>query len=366
VTHDLLTTLPHDPLLDLEPWSGQRQATFRFQLTNGVTGEQLGDIHPLRPASLSHDTTRTIKRQLTISLGTADVAAINPITDRVQVHMVFPGGASYPMGKYMFTNASRQVFTSGKLGNFTLSDEMFRVDQQITKGISGAGPHNVTAETGSLINSGSLIRRVVEEVPDISVSIEQTEWFTTQSWGAGTGRGQVLEALSVTGDYFSPWFDNTGTLRFIRSFDPARRMPDFDWDVHKVVVRDQILETDELITAPNRFTVISNSSQSVYGSATGTFDIPPSAPHSIQNRGYVVAKVMDLQVSGNSQAIAAAKNLANRMTVFEKVAMSTAPDPRHDSYNVIRWQGSLWLELGWDLQLIEGALMGHTLRKSYF
>ena len=44
---------------------------------------------------------------------------------------------------------------------------------------------------------------------------------------------------------------------------------------------------------------------------------------------------------------------------------STIPDPRHDGYDVIRWQGFNWLELGWSLPMIEGSSMSHTLRKSY-
>jgi hypothetical protein len=361
MVHARLTTLGDDPLLDLEPWDAQRQATFRFQLTNGATGEQLGDITPIRTATMSHDTSRTIKRQLNIALGVADVAAINPVTDRIQVYMTFPNGASYPLGTFMFTNASRQVFTSGKLGNFTMSDLMFLVDQPIEQGISGRGD---TVISGLPFTVSTLIRRVLEGLP-INFDIAPTILTTSEAWGIGTGRGQILEALSVTGDYFSPWFDNTGTLRFIRSFDPATQYPDFDFDVHPVVMRDQILETDDLLLAPNRFIVISNAADNPFGPAFGVVDISPNAPHSIQNRGFVVSKVEDMQVSGNTQAIAAAQNLANRFTIFERVNLSTPPDPRHDSYNVIRWQGSLWLELAWDMALIEGGLMSHTLRKSY-
>ena len=134
-----LTTFPYNPLLDLAPWVGQRQASFRFDLSDGVSGQKLGEITPLRSASLSHDTTRTIKRQLTISLGTADTDAINGITDRINLFMTFPGGVEYPMGRYMFTDTTKQKFTSGKLGNFVLNDEMFLVDQQIINGINAKG-----------------------------------------------------------------------------------------------------------------------------------------------------------------------------------------------------------------------------------
>jgi len=74
--------------------------------------------------------------------------------------------------------------------------------------------------------------------------------------------------------------------------------------------------------------------------------------------------VLDLQLSDNSQAQAVAQGLVNRQTIFERVSLTTAPDPRHDSYNVIRWQGSNWLELGWSMALVEGGTMNHLLRRS--
>lgn len=348
-----LTNFAFDPLLDLAPWVGQRQATYRFALSDAVSGQQLGEIHPIRAATLTHDTTRTIKRQLELPLGTADVAAIDPISNRINVYMVFPNGAEYPLGRFMFTDSSRQVFTSGRLGNLILNDEMFLVDQQITTGING--------RTFSI---NTVILKVVDELP-ITVDLENTTFVSAESWGVGTGRGQILEALSVSGDFFSPWFDNNGVLRFIRTFEPANQIPDFDFDVNGKVIREPITETDDLLTAPNVFIVVSNAANDARTPVVGRYDVPPSAPHSAANRGFVIADVKDLQLSDVVQAQAVATGLGIRQTIFQRVVLSTPPDPRHDSYNVIRWQGANWLELGWSLTLLEGAAMNHLLRKSY-
>lgn len=362
-----LTNLPFDPLLDLPPWVGQRQATFRFQLTDGVTGENLGEIHPLRlagratngqfsggsSARLSHDTSRTIKRQLNFSLGREDTAAINPVRDRVDLFMVFPGGIEYPLGRYMFTDESRQVFTSGRLGNVVLNDEMFLVDQQITRGITGGGR-----------NCLAVISEVMSAFPFI-LDIAPTPFRATGSWGIGTARGSMLESLALEGDYFSPWFGNDGAMHWIRSFDPANQVPDFDLDEGNSVARDGIVETSDLLLAPNVFIVVSNAATDPSVEVVGRAEVPPSAPHSIPNRGFEVPLVLDLQLADATQASAVAQNLVNRQTIFEQVSLTTAPDPRHDSYNVIRWQGELWLELAWDMDLVEGGTMGHTMRKAY-
>ncbi len=348
-----LLSSPTDRLLDLEAWVGQRSATFRFVLTDGVTGEQLGDLNPIRGASLSHDTSRTIKRQLSLSLGVSDTAAVNPITDRVAVYMVFASGSQYPLGRYMFTDTSKQLFTSGRLGNFALNDEMFLVDQQITTGVNGVG-------TNVMI----VVQRVLDGLP-ISFTMEACPFSSAESWGPGIGRGQVIESLSVSGDYFSPWFGNDGLMHFIRTFDPATKVPDFDFDENHLVLRDGIVETSNLLTAPNRFVVVSNTATDPASAVTASADVPSTAPHSVANRGFVLASVLDLQLSNTAQAAAVAQGLAQRNTIFETTTLTTPPDPRHDSYNVIRWQEDLWLELGWSMQLVEGGTMTHLLRKSY-
>jgi hypothetical protein len=364
-----LTTIPHDPLLDLDPWVGQRQASFRFARVNGLTGEVLADITPQRGqphaevsgyfgqgggAQLSHDTTRTIKRQLNISLGVQDMAAMDPVTDRIDVYMTFPSGVEYPLGRYMFTDFNRQVYSSGELGNTQLVDEMFLVDQQITHGISGVGKSAVVT-----------IKEVLQGLP-INVEIDPSPYISSDAWSAGVARGQILSALAVAGDYFSPWFGNDKVMHFIRSFDASGRVADLDFDYGNKVARAGILETDNLLTAPNQFVVVSNSSQNGIGTAiTASFDVPPNAPNSITRRGFVIASVNDLPVTSAAQALAMARNLSLRDAPYERVGVITAPDPRHDSYQVIQWQGEKWLELAWDMDLIEGGTMSHILRKTY-
>lgn len=349
-----LTLLPFDPLLDLPPWVGQRQATFRFDMFNGVTGLNLGQVHPLRGASLTHDTTRTIKRQLSLSFGVEDTATIDTLTARIRPFMVFPDGQEYPLGTFQFTDSSRQVFTSGKLGSVVLNDEMFLVDQQISAGISAA----------NVVGVNSLIALVLAKLP-IEFVMEPSPYSSVQSWAIGTGRGSILEALSVTGDFFSPWFGNDSKLHFIRSFDPSTRIPQFDFDAGNQVSRANIIESDNLLTAPNRFIVISNAAADPTVPAVGTASVPQTAPHSLANRGFEILETQTLQTLDQAQSQAIAQNLVNRQTIFETVNLTTAPDPRHDAYDVVRWQGDLWLELAWSLALTEGGGMNHVLRKAY-
>lgn len=331
----------------------QRSCTFRFGLVNGVTGEVKEDLTPIRNATLTHDTTRTIKRQLSLNLGVYDTARIEPLVDRVLVYLVTADGSEWPLGKYMFTDSSLTVATAGDLANVVLNDEMFLVDQQISRGINGV-------RLGII----DTIAEVLKDLP-INWNAEHSFFQGSQAWTLGSGRGQILQDLCLAGDLFSPWFDNLGVLQFIRSFDPADSPADFDFDTGHSVLRAGIVETSDILTAPNRFIVVSNAGDNTVSSIVGIADVPVNAPNSFANRGFYIVKTEDLQLLTAPQAQAVATNLALRSTVFERVTLTTAPDPRHDSYDVVQWQGEKWLELAWSMNLNEGGTMSHTLRKAY-
>lgn len=347
------TTTPANVDFGLLDTVAQRSATFRFALANGLTGEVKDDLTPIRNASLTHDTARTIKRQLNLNLGVYDTSRVDPLVDRVRVYMLTADGSEWPLGKYMFTDSSLAFTTAGDQANAVLNDEMFLVDQQISKGVNGVG--------ASIVDT---IAAVLEDLP-INWSAEHSFFQGSQAWTLGSGRGQILQDLSLAGDYFPPWFDNDGILQFIRSFNPALQPADFDFDTGKSVVRAGIVQTSDILTAPNRFIVVSNAGSNTVSSIVGIADVPVNAPNSFANRGFYIVDTQDLQISDTPQAQAVANNLALRSTVFERVTLTTAPDPRHDSYNVIQWQGEKWLETSWSMNLLEGATMSHSLRKAY-
>jgi hypothetical protein len=163
----------------------------------------------------------------------------------------------------------------------------------------------------------------------------------------------------------SAWMNNNGFFRMIRTVDPDTATPTLDFDRGHRVIQGSITETSDLLRAPNRFIVTSNSGSAMDAAIVGRYDVPPSAPYSIAARGFVIPQTTNLQAGGQAQADAMARNQGIRQSVFRRTSLSTAPDPRHDSYDVVRWQGVNWLELAWTLTLEEGAPMTHTLRRSF-
>jgi hypothetical protein len=354
-----LVTEEPNPKLDLDDYVGQRVATFRFDIVDSATGYRT-TVNPIRNSvpNLTHDTSRTIKRQITgLFLGVADTALFRTVTSRLEVFMTL-GGVDYPLGRYIPNSQIRFPSTGGTQSSVTFYDEGFIVDQELTTGF------------GSLIAGEEYfitVNRLLSGLP-ISFTVEPSGFAGTVSWTTGARRGYVCEQLSIDGDWFSPWFDNQSIMRWIRAFDPATAIPTFDLDSGNRVLRGRVVETDDLLSAPNRFVVISNGvSAASYNSApvVGVYDVPDSAPHSALNRGFVIQRTVDRQLTDAGQAFAVAQNLGQRNTIFETIELATAPDPRHDSYDVIRWRGSNWLEISWSLPLLEGSEMQHVARKAY-
>lgn len=356
-----------DPKFDLANFVGQRSSTFRFDVVDGITNARLGSVTPLRDTvpSLSHDTTRTIKRTLTMAFGKDDTASLDTINNRILPYMVFSDTEEYPLGRYMFSDITRQKFTSGKLSDVSLVDESFIIDQPIERSFT-VGDVTEGEDSGSILQYGLSVNVAMNKLlRDINIpkQFEETNVSVTGDWSFGTSRMKILEDLATQGGFFSPWMDNTGTLRLIVAFEPADRDPEFDFDTSNTVKYESIAESDDLLSAPNRIIVVNNQASTL--PVVGTYDIPNSAPHSIFNRGFVIADIRDMQVLSSVSANIIARNIGIRETVFERVTLNTAPDPRFDSYNVIQWDRSKWLELAWSMQLIEGGDMQHVMRKAY-
>lgn len=344
---------------------GAQSCTFSFALRDGVTDEHLGVLTPYADTVpvLSHDTTRTIKRSLSMHLSPADTAAVNPIRDRIMPSLIDCNGQAWPLGRYMFSDYSRVVtFNRGRRASPALLDESFVVDQDR----ESAFPPSVIP--GNTVSVTSLIEQALLAYPTIATAIQASPYETGNTWSFGTTTFQIVSDLSTLGGYFAPWMANDARLRMIRAFDPAANVPDIDWDRYPHVLADSVTETDDLLTAPNRFVVVNNNqstSNANDGPVIGVYDVPVNAPFSISNRGFVVPSIQQLQLTSPSQAQAVATSIGIASTVAERVSMTTYPDPRHDSYQVIRWQGFNWLELSWSMNCIAGGAMTHTLRKAY-
>lgn len=355
-----LTTGPIVPVLDLEDFIGVRTATYRFRLFNGITNEDLGDITPyVQGARLTHDVGRTVKRDLSFNLGVEDADTIHPLTDRVEVFMLI-GDVSYPLGRYMFTDDLEAVSTSGNQASVQMVDEMFIVDQPIITSFS-----NLFINGNSSESVHAAILRLLRDLPNLTLDIEPSDQNAMFTAYAGSRRGSILATLATQGDYETPWMDNFGSFQMIRTVNAATTEARFDYDTRHQIFRDTITRTTDILNAPNRFVVVGNGSDANSAAIVGIYDVPPTAPHSIAQRGFVIPMFLDAQATSTSQATAMARNVGLRFTATETIQFTTPPDPRHDSYDVVLLEESQWLETSWSMSLTEGGDMTHTATKAY-
>lgn len=343
----------HVSALLMAAWVGQRKTSWRFELINGVTDERLGDITPFAPASIGHDTSRTVKRELQLAISASDLAEINVLTDRVLPYMSI-GGEEWQLGRYMFTGETRATRSRSEEASESLLDEMHLVDKQISSGFAASGACDTAMRR---LTDGLLLPR--------GRIFAASPYVATGGWRVGSRRGSILGTLSIQGDLETPWMDNTGVMRAIRTVNPESAVPELDFDLGYPVFAESPSATTSLLNAPNRFVVVGNGSASGSAEIVGVFDVPPSAPHSIAQRGFVEQETRDMQVTTQAQAAAAARAWGMQSSIVEEVELTTPPDPRHDGYQVIRWRGLQWLEIAWTMTCEPGGDMTHVLRRSY-
>lgn len=361
-----------DDVFTLPLWWGQRQHTYEFRLVDGRTGLDRGAITPMRdsPPSLNHDATATISRRVSgLMLGAEDAERIRPLTDRVEITMVvaWPGGTGrWPLGRYVIADDVQALYSQGTIRPVTLLDEMLIVDQELEAGYDALG-----------LPVDLAVARLLDGLPVGELVADGTDQISTNGWSAGSARGTALTELATIGGYLKPWFTHHGALRMLRAFEPATVQPAIDLDDPPRVVRDSIAVTSELPDAPNRWRVISNdlggdidtadTDEEVADPApvVGVYDVPSSAPHSIAQRGFVIPTTVDAQVRTAEQAYVYARTLAVQSRTYQQVDLVTPADPRHDGWDVVKFDGLLWLETGWSMSLSPGGDMRHTLRRAY-
>lgn len=348
--------------IEIDPWTGQRSVQYRYEIIDGTTGEHRGQLHPLRGSSpsLSHDTTSTITRRLQgLTLAPDEADLFRPLVDRIDLYMV-ADGVDWPLGRYVASDDISTVISDGVSGSvtslrpLTLCDEMFIIDQDMPDSYAASG-----------ILISEVIKDLLSGINIKDLLIGPCSMTSSLGWSAGTSRASVLKDLCSAGGYFNPWFDHSGTLRCVPVFDPAQITPTFDFDARPRVIRDSITVTDESLTAPNRFVVVSNDTGTSGTPIVGIYDVPSTAPHSHQNRGFYITDVLDVQVESLEQAQVYARTIGIQLTIVERLDCSTPPDPRHDAFDVVRFLGENWLEIGWSIDLSGTGVMSHVLSRTY-
>jgi hypothetical protein len=229
-------------------------------------------------------------------------------------------------------------------------------------------PQSVGVSSGTLVTSA--ITSVAEAAGFYTSSID-TSTVTVGSdlsWPAGRGGvtyAKIIDDLCLLGGFHAAYFDNDGTLTVRTATDLSTATAAYDFLDGTRIISGTMVEANTLLTAPNRFIVIDTSATN--GNVSYVYDIDQDAPHSYANRGFYVSKVIEAPGVGSTEQAATVAQTFYRQTpqAYETVVFSTPPEPRLDTFDVINYRGTNYLETGWSLALTHGGPMTHKATRVY-
>jgi hypothetical protein len=342
---------------------GQRQATFRFQvLDQGLSG--LGDIYVEGyQGRIENNINRTVKRTMSsVILPLSDVDALNPLTNRLRPWMIMQDGTQWPLGAFVFSDYHRLPYSPGWFSSATdLTDQGIILDQPTARTYT-FGPNYPIGNAIQDMLDGLITQYQIDPV---TVSVPGNESMT---WPPGTSRLAIINDLCAAAGMYSLYFDNMGVAIVRRVPDLASAEPTLRYGSaigEQSVFRDSIVESDDLLSAPNRYIITSNSmNQDVI---TGFWDVPPSSPNSKEMRGFVVASVSNRQGIESSEAATAAAMAWGQSdyNTYKWATFDAAINPQHDTFDIVAWNGSNYREQAWAMDMSEGGNHKHELRRIY-
>lgn len=349
-------------MLDMSLAVARRQCTWRFDLLD--TGlENPSEISIIRneAPTLRVDVSRATKRTLDgVRIPPDTLSQIDVIKNRLKLTMLLEDGTEHAQGVFMFSSRTRHMITAGMFeGTANLSDQLLIVDQQLGHSFSIRPGRRLVDAVAELLDPLPIVYTIEPSGAVVAPEQEEIAWDASRSRLAA-----VNEILAMLG-YHELYFDNHGVGRMGPMPNPEAVAPETVLSHPAGTYLGSLTIGDNLLELPNRFVVVNSgaSQTAVYG----VYDLPDSAPHSIANRGFVIPKVVAMQgIEDAAQARVAARAMSRDWRyAYEIREYATAPDPRHDHYNVTESEGERLLELGWSCPLEEGAEMRHVTRRTY-
>ncbi len=340
-----------------------RADRYSFELLDAdwnVLGELVAS--PMSSPTLSIDTSRAVVRTLDNLDLPADVRNdINSVADLVRPVMHLQNGARFNQGVLGWAQDNRPRRSWGTEHASSLRDRSYLLNQ----------PRGKTSHTGK---GSNLLQRAIDHaalrIPRDRMRVEGESGEVAaapMSWPPGEALSNVINAHLAPIGYLPAYFDHEGLLVFRPApVDVDQVSADLVYRPGGRILADSIVGSDDLLDAPNVYVVMETSGQGA--PIIGRYQIPASAPHSVENRnGEEIVRVIPMQGLGSqAQANAAAKRAAQTDEAsYEWQQFAGVADPRHDVWNVVNLLGVNYLETAHRRVLVSGAPHTHVLRRVY-
>lgn len=353
--------------------SSNVEYTSRFEVVE--RGQIVGDLgNAVTQASVAHDTTKAVKRTLSLKLVADTMSDMQPMVTCVRPYSgVKVGGyvREWPMGLFTWslpswTPSSRFV----REYEVTLQDYVLwrLAAERPTDGyVIPDGMYVSEAVTNILHNLG---------ITDISIP---GSTITTSGLKYDGGRTTWLGALNemcASAGWYPLWTDGYGITRTMPVADLATAEPGWSYvtDQQSIIIDSLKMSTD-LSKLANRIRVTStsleNNENKIYSAEAVA---PANHPFSVENIGFWIDRppIQEQNVSDHGALQTRANNeLQAALQVSRSVSVPTRGNPTHDSYDVVRvlytgdeelGDGPVFYETAWGLDLTTFE-MDHTLNR---
>lgn len=340
--------VPANALIDLAPGIGQVSAMVRYRVVSEVN-EIIGELPVLEHSSVNVDVDATNKRSLRdILVRDSDLSFVNLYVDRLQPTYIYEDGSEWPCGMFYFVDDRLLDDPATSRRGLVLLDGDSLLDDTFTSTFNVPPYGSLTAAANEIADQCGILWR---SIPDSGAAIGDP-----MVWPADTPRKRALAAICAAAGWLPPYFDNRGWLIIRDIPDLARAEPDHIYSPDSGrVLRQTVVRKSNRLSAPNRHVVTNNGP--VDGEITAEASVDPSQPYSREQRRRTITQYHDMQGVGST---AHAQAIANRFAAvdpatFLVVEFVSTPDPRHDLFQIVQWEGQNMRESQWSLPLSPGT-----------
>lgn len=325
-----------------------------------------------QPVTISNDVGRAVRRQA----GTLVVPSRPPhdrdarriyageITNwslyEVWPYWLLGTGDEYPLGRFRRATELMQVRSQGDVLLLTLWDRMKLLHRPM--------------EEAYFIDAGQRIadnlRQLAADLGIAEHRIDGSDIVAKEPlpWPRATATYlDVFETGCTLLGFLPPYFTNTGVFICRGAPDFENATADHRYGLDKRVTKDTVDIARNDLNLPNRYEVTSSSSMDE--PLFGFFEIPQDAPHSFYNNGgYWNVRLEHLQGLETDEQCADAARALYAADIEQAVVRTfdALPDPRHDTHDLIDFDGVLEREVAWTLTCKAGGPMRHETRRVLF
>ena len=357
-------TYPDEAVVDaLVGRYGTRTMSYRYDRLNELN-DYVEPIDYVLGGQVSNNALADIKRTAKFTM--LDRGGINFLKDRIRpwacLAMPDGGAVEWPLGVFLLATPDRDLDEHGVVRREVAAyDQLLALqDDKVTDRYSIAEGVAYTTAIATLVFAFAA-----------SIIPSSLTLPTAMEWEPGTTKLRILNDLLGAINYESAFFNEQGTLICRPYQSPADRSVEYSYSADEAsVITGGVGQTLDLFDVHNKWVLVKSEPDlpPLVGTYTNT---SPSSPTSTVSRGRVIVDFRDETDAADQATIdAKAERLAFAASqVYENIKFTTAAMPMHSNADVIGLNvpglaiDAKYSEHTWDLPLVHGARMSHTVRR---